>query len=42
MAETNRTLDRDEIARFARLAGEWWDANGAFKPLHRINPVRLT
>jgi 2-polyprenyl-6-hydroxyphenyl methylase/3-demethylubiquinone-9 3-methyltransferase len=42
MAETNRTLDRDEIARFARLAGEWWDANGPFKPLHRINPVRLT
>jgi 2-polyprenyl-6-hydroxyphenyl methylase/3-demethylubiquinone-9 3-methyltransferase len=42
MAETNRTLDRDEVARFARLAGEWWDANGPFKPLHRINPVRLT
>jgi 2-polyprenyl-6-hydroxyphenyl methylase/3-demethylubiquinone-9 3-methyltransferase len=41
MAETNRTLDRDEVARFARLAGEWWDANGPFKPLHRINPVRL-
>ena len=42
MAETNGTLDRDEVARFARLAGEWWDANGPFKPLHRINPVRLT
>jgi 2-polyprenyl-6-hydroxyphenyl methylase / 3-demethylubiquinone-9 3-methyltransferase len=42
MAETNRTLDPDEVARFARLAGEWWDANGPFKPLHRINPVRLT
>ena len=32
----------DEVARFAKLAGEWWDANGPFKPLHRINPVRLT
>src|SRR5215475_4865537 len=42
MAETNRMLDRDEVARFARLAGQWWDANGPFKPLHRINPVRLT
>src|SRR5262245_7986605 len=42
MAETNRNLDRDEVARFARLAGEWWDAKGPFKPLHRINPVRLT
>ncbi|HEX2448547.1 MAG TPA: bifunctional 2-polyprenyl-6-hydroxyphenol methylase/3-demethylubiquinol 3-O-methyltransferase UbiG [Methyloceanibacter sp.] len=37
-----RTLDREEVARFAKLAGEWWDANGPFKPLHRINPVRLT
>ncbi len=42
MAEAHTTLDRDEVARFARLAGEWWDANGPFKPLHRINPVRLT
>ena len=38
----NKTLDRDEVARFAKLAGEWWDAKGPFKPLHRINPVRLT
>jgi 2-polyprenyl-6-hydroxyphenyl methylase / 3-demethylubiquinone-9 3-methyltransferase len=36
------TLDRDEVARFAKLGGEWWDANGPFKPLHRINPTRLT
>src|SRR5262249_29098998 len=36
------TLDRDEVARFAKLAGDWWDAKGPFKPLHRINPVRLT
>jgi 2-polyprenyl-6-hydroxyphenyl methylase/3-demethylubiquinone-9 3-methyltransferase len=38
----NSTLDRDEVARFAKLAGEWWDAKGPFKPLHRINPTRLT
>jgi 2-polyprenyl-6-hydroxyphenyl methylase/3-demethylubiquinone-9 3-methyltransferase len=42
MAQTGRTLDREEVARFASLAGEWWDANGPFKPLHRINPTRLT
>ena len=42
MAEANSTLDRDEVARFARQAGEWWNANGPFKPLHRINPTRLT
>ena len=42
ISNTARTLDRDEVARFATLAGEWWDENGPFKPLHRINPVRLT
>ena len=36
------TLDREEVARFARLGGEWWDENGPFKPLHRLNPTRLT
>jgi 2-polyprenyl-6-hydroxyphenyl methylase/3-demethylubiquinone-9 3-methyltransferase len=37
-----RTLDREEVARFARLAGDWWDERGPFRQLHRINPVRLT
>ena len=36
------TLDTEEIARFGKLAAEWWDAEGPFRPLHRINPVRLT
>ncbi len=36
------TLDREEVARFAKLGGEWWDPKGPFMPLHRINPVRLT
>jgi 2-polyprenyl-6-hydroxyphenyl methylase/3-demethylubiquinone-9 3-methyltransferase len=40
--DSSTTLDREEVARFAKLAGEWWDANGPFRPLHRINPVRLT
>jgi len=35
------TLDESEVAKFARLAGEWWDPNGAFAPLHKFNPVRL-
>lgn len=42
MAEAQKTLDQHEVARFAERAGEWWDANGPFRPLHRINPVRLT
>lgn len=40
--DSSITLDLEEVARFAKLAGEWWDANGPFKSLHRINPVRLT
>jgi 2-polyprenyl-6-hydroxyphenyl methylase/3-demethylubiquinone-9 3-methyltransferase len=36
------TLDPEEVERFAKLAGDWWDAKGPFKALHRINPVRLT
>jgi 2-polyprenyl-6-hydroxyphenyl methylase/3-demethylubiquinone-9 3-methyltransferase len=35
------TVDRAEIARFAALAESWWDPAGEFKPLHRLNPVRL-
>lgn len=36
-----RGVDRDEVARFARMAEAWWDPKGPMKPLHRINPVRL-
>jgi 2-polyprenyl-6-hydroxyphenyl methylase/3-demethylubiquinone-9 3-methyltransferase len=42
MAEAQKTLNEEEVARFAQRATEWWDANGPFKPLHRINPTRLT
>jgi 2-polyprenyl-6-hydroxyphenyl methylase / 3-demethylubiquinone-9 3-methyltransferase len=35
------TVDRDEVARFSRLAGEWWDTRGPMAALHKFNPVRL-
>lgn len=35
------TVDPDEIERFSRIASQWWDANGKFKPLHVINPLRI-
>jgi 2-polyprenyl-6-hydroxyphenyl methylase / 3-demethylubiquinone-9 3-methyltransferase len=35
------TVDEAEVAQFARLAGEWWDAHGKMAVLHRFNPVRL-
>ncbi len=36
------TLDPAEVDRFARLASEWWDADGKFRTLHQIGPPRLT
>jgi len=35
------SVDEAEIAKFNRLAAEWWDPNGKFRPLHQFNPVRL-
>jgi len=35
------SVDEREIERFARMAGEWWDPDGKFRPLHQFNPVRL-
>src|SRR3954471_802907 len=35
------TIDPDEVARFDRLAGAWWDPNGPMRPLHRLTPLRL-
>src|SRR5262245_35544229 len=43
MAEppTTSTTDPAEIAKFSALAAEWWNPNGPFGALHRMNPVRL-
>lgn len=34
-------VDHDEVAKFTKLADEWWDKQGAFATLHEINPLRL-
>jgi 2-polyprenyl-6-hydroxyphenyl methylase/3-demethylubiquinone-9 3-methyltransferase len=41
MASRRTTIDRAEADRFAALARDWWDEDGAMAPLHRMNPVRL-
>jgi 2-polyprenyl-6-hydroxyphenyl methylase / 3-demethylubiquinone-9 3-methyltransferase len=38
---TSATVDPEEIGRFAERAEAWWDPEGSFRPLHRLNPVRL-
>jgi 2-polyprenyl-6-hydroxyphenyl methylase/3-demethylubiquinone-9 3-methyltransferase len=35
------SVDPEDVARFSRIAAEWWDPNGKFAPLHRFNPTRL-
>ena len=36
------SIDTQEIHNFSKDATDWWDENGPFKPLHRLNPVRLS
>ncbi len=35
------TIDPSEIEKFSKIADEWWDPTGKFKPLHKFNPTRL-
>jgi 2-polyprenyl-6-hydroxyphenyl methylase/3-demethylubiquinone-9 3-methyltransferase len=41
MTSLGSTVDPAEIEKFRRMAEEWWDPRGKFRPLHRFNPVRL-
>ncbi len=42
MTETARTtIDASEIEHFSRIAAEWWNPQGKFRPLHKFNPTRL-
>ena len=35
------TINQEEIQKFSKLAEEWWDVSGKFKPLHMFNPFRI-
>jgi len=35
------TIDKIEIEKFSRMAKDWWNPNGKFKPLHLFNPARI-
>ena len=35
------TVDKTEIEKFSKLASDWWNPNGKFKPLHLFNPIRI-
>ena len=36
------TINKKEIEKFSRIAEEWWDPEGKFKPLHNFNPIRIS
>ncbi len=36
------TINKEEIEKFSRIAEEWWDPLGKFKPLHKFNPIRIS
>ena len=35
------TINKKEIEKFSRIAQEWWNPKGKFKPLHKFNPIRI-
>lgn len=35
------TVDAGDVERFSRIAAEWWDPKGKFRPLHELNPARI-
>ncbi|WP_435114196.1 bifunctional 2-polyprenyl-6-hydroxyphenol methylase/3-demethylubiquinol 3-O-methyltransferase UbiG [Candidatus Pelagibacter bacterium nBUS_36] len=35
------SVNKKEIEKFSRMASEWWDPKGKFKPLHKFNPIRI-
>ena len=35
------SVNKKEIEKFSKMASEWWDPEGKFKPLHKFNPIRI-
>ena len=35
------TINKQEVEKFSKMAEEWWNPEGKFKPLHRLNPIRI-
>ena len=38
----NNTINKEEIEKFSKIAEEWWNPEGKFKPLHKFNPIRIS
>jgi len=42
MIQDQINVDHAEVSKFEELAARWWDPHSEFKPLHEINPLRLS
>ncbi len=38
----SNTINKKEIEKFSKIAEEWWNPEGKFKPLHKFNPIRIS
>jgi len=41
LTSPHSSIDDKEVQRFQKISAQWWDEEGAFKPLHRLNPIRI-
>lgn len=41
LIEKTTTIDPKEVEKFAKMADDWWNPNGKFRPLHKFNPTRI-
>ena len=37
-----QNIDQQELDKFEKMAKSWWDPQGDFKPIHQLNPLRLS
>ena len=37
----SKSINKQEIEKFSKIATEWWSPDGKFKPLHKFNPIRI-
>ena len=37
----SNTINKQEIEKFSKIAAEWWNPEGKYKPLHKFNPIRI-
>ena len=41
MSSTQSTVNQEEIEHFSKDSDQWWDIDGPFAPLHKLNPERI-